>query len=174
MALLLHCCCAPCATACIERLTREGVEFALFYDNPNIYPEKERQKRLDWLKALSKIHSLPLIAQHTPHERWLEAVRGLEGEKEGGERCKKCFEFNLSLVQKYILSHPQTYDSFATSLTVSRFKNSSVIFESAKNFPEFAAYDFKKNAGFERSCVLSSQLGLYRQKYCGCEFSLSS
>lgn len=170
MEYLLHTCCGPCSTACVETLLNDGIKPTLFFDNPNIYPETEREKRRETLHSVAAHYGLEVIDGYTSHSEWLNAIKGLECEKEGGERCKKCFYFNALLtsiaLQKY------NKDVFSTTLTVSRFKNSAIVFEEFSKFPNFEKRDFKKNNGFALSCRLSKELGLYRQHYCGCEFSI--
>ena len=102
--------------------------------------------------------------------KWLDAVRGHESDKEHGERCSLCFRFNLERTAEKAAE--LGIDEFATTLTVSRFKNSAKIFHEGEDLPGFLKIDFKKKDGFNRSIVLSKELGLYRQDYCGCEFSL--
>ena len=84
--VFLHACCAPCATWCTKRLQDEGKGIVFFYDNPNIYPESEREKRLENLKILATYNNIELIIAHTPHEKWLEFVEGYENEPEKGKR----------------------------------------------------------------------------------------
>ena len=169
MKILLHVCCAPCATWCIEKLKNEGHNICLFYDNPNIYPNEEREKRLEWVEFLSDMHSLPLVVKRTPHEEYLSVVKGLEMEKEHGKRCIKCFDMNLSLSHDAMIE--RGCEAFTTTLTVSRYKSSKTIFECAFKYDDFLQYDFKKEGGFEKSQRAAKELGMYRQKYCGCEFS---
>lgn len=173
MKLLLHCCCGPCSTSSIERLLSEGWEPVLFYDNANIYPEEEREKRLGELKKVAEHYKLPLLTpQHLPHEAWLEHIKGFEKEPEHGRRCEACFRFNLKEAAEAAAS--MGIEHFATTLTVSRFKNSAQIFAQGEDLAGFEKIDFKKKDGFNRSIVLSKELGLYRQQYCGCEFSRNS
>lgn len=169
---LLHTCCGPCATSAIERLLREGTKPVLFFDNPNIFPNEEREKRRDTLHTVAKHYNLDVIDGYTPHEEWLSYINGFEEEKEGGERCKKCFYFNAMLAHKKL--EECRFEKFSTTLTVSRFKNSNKVFAEFSGFPKFAAIDFKKQDGFALSCRLSNELHLYRQHYCGCEFSIKT
>ena len=178
MDIFLHCCCAPCATWCIERLINEKHNITLFYDNPNIYPESERLKRLDNLEKLAAIHSLDLVVGNTSHSQWLEYIRGYEDEPEHGKRCKKCFEFTLSLtqtaMQKEVQKRGKDFSGLTTTLSVSRYKDTQAIFKASEVLSEtFLKFNFKENGGDAASNRLSKELGLYRQKYCGCEFSLN-
>lgn len=173
MKILLHTCCAPCTTEVIERLKKD--EIVLFFSNSNIYPKDEYLKRLENAEKISKIYNLKLLVDLYNHEKWLEFIKGLEDEKEGGKRCLKCFEFNLRLAAKK--ANELNINNFTTTLTISPYKNSKEIFSIAKEIEKefsvnFLDIDFKKKEGFKKSIILSNKYNLYRQSYCGCEFSL--
>lgn len=103
------------------------------------------------------------------HESWLKAIAGNENEIEGGKRCELCFLYNLKSSNKFSIG--SQIEKFTTSLSVSRFKNSAKIFEAGKFSEQFLAIDFKKQNGFQKSVELAKLNNLYRQQYCGCEFS---
>ncbi len=170
--ILLHTCCAPCATTCTERLASTGYETVLFFSNSNISPREEYEKRLENIRKLADILDLRLVEDLYDHDRWLRHVRGLEDEPEQGRRCMKCFEFNLARASR--MADRLRLPAFTTSLSVSRYKQSAKVFEVGYAFPKFEAIDFKKKDGYSRSIALSRLYGLYRQNYCGCEFSMSS
>lgn len=167
--ILLHVCCAPCASAAVRRLQDEGLEVVLFYSNSNIAPADEYLKRLEAVRRLSRLYDLELHVDAYQHADWLNTVRGLEVEPEKGRRCQKCFRF--SLARACDKAAELGLEAFATSLTISPHKSSRVIFDLAGDLPGFVPYDFKKADGFRQSLILSRELGLYRQNYCGCEFS---
>lgn len=148
----------------------EGWKPTLFFSNSNIFPESEADLRYEALLTVATTYNLPIIREAWDHEPWLEAVSGLEQEKEGGLRCEACFAYNLA--QASAKAEELGFSHFCTTLTVSRFKNSKTIFRVGEAFPHFEQLDFKKKGGFDRSLVLSKELGLYRQHYCGCEFSI--
>ncbi len=170
MTILLHVCCGPCSTTCVERLIDEGWSVVLYFSNSNIYPEAEHEKRYGELLKVAALHGLEVIKERYDHERWLRCISGLEGEREGGSRCSRCFAYNLA--QAHDKAVELGIEHFTTTLTVSRFKNSSRIFAVGEQFDGFKAIDFKKRGGFENSARLAKELGLYRQHYCGCEFSI--
>jgi epoxyqueuosine reductase len=170
--ILLHVCCAPCSTSVVERLQGQGFEAILFFSNSNISPEEEYRKRLIEARRISEIHHLELIEDTYDHQAWLEHIRGLEEEPERGKRCLKCFEYSLS--RAFAEACRLDCRGFSTTLTVSRHKSSRDIFQAGSLFPGFVPMDFKKQDGYTRSIALSTQLGLYRQEYCGCEFSRRS
>lgn len=167
--VLLHTCCAPCCAPSGERMINDGYAISLFYSNSNIFPQSEYTKRLEEAKRLAEIWDVPLIEDSWDHKEWLVFVKGLEKEKEGGARCAKCFEFNLK--RTATKAKELGFPLYTTTLTLGPYKNSKMIFEIAEKFPGFLAYNFKKKNGFLRSIELSKEYNLYRQNYCGCEFS---
>lgn len=168
--LLLHVCCGPCATHPVKML-RDEYDITLFFANSNIYPQVEYEKRLSEAEKLANICEVPLKEEIYNHDEWLRWVAGLEKEPEGGERCKKCFEYNLGISAKYAINN--NFDLFTTTLTVSPHKNSKIIFEIGEKVGPFLAVDLKKKDGYRKGVELSKIYGLYRQNYCGCEFSLA-
>lgn len=170
--ILLHVCCGPCSTASIERLLENGWEPVLFYSDSNIYPESEYEKRYDNLLIVAKHYGLDVIKDSWDHDEWRECVKGFENEPEGGKRCSRCFHFNLERSARKAKELGITH--FCTTLTISRYKNSGAIFKEGEVFEGFEKIDFKKKNGFARSNELSKELGLYRQQYCGCEFSMNN
>ena len=168
--ILLHVCCGPCSTSSVERLLSEGYEPVLFFSDSNIFPESEFLKRYENLLIVARRHGLEVILDDYDHEAWREAVKGHEEDREHGERCSLCFRFNL--LRTAAKARELGIDEFTTTLTVSRFKSSAVIFGVAEDLEGVQRIDFKKKDGFNRSVQLSREYGLYRQDYCGCEFSL--
>lgn len=170
--LLLHCCCGPCSTAVVERLMCD-YDITLFYYNPNIYPVEELKKRAEQVIKVANYFGVKYIIDETTID-FQTIAKGLENEKEGGNRCQICFDIRLSKTAECAKSN--NYNIFATTLTVSPYKNAKIINNigdaiSQRQNIEYLPSDFKKNNGFLRSIQLSKQLGLYRQNYCGCVFS---
>ena len=170
--ILLHCCCGPCATACIERLLAEGRACRLYFSNSNLDTEDEFLRRLENLRKVAGFFGMGevLVDPYRPDE-WREhvsQVAGYESLPEGAERCAKCFEWSLGRTAQMAAALGM---AFTTTLTVSPHKNSRKLLEIGGNHPHFEPYDFKKKDGFLRSIQLARQLGLYRQSYCGCRFS---
>jgi len=174
--LLLHVCCAPCATAPIERLRSRGrYEITAFFYNPNIYPRREYELRLDQARRLCLSVGMELAIGPYEPDRFDAAVAGLEDEPEGGRRCRRCFELRLTETARYARLHG--FEVFAATLTVSPHKSAKLINElgaaaAGKEGLEFLAEDFKKRDGFRRSVELSREHDLYRQNYCGCRHSM--
>ncbi len=168
--ILVHVCCGPCATSSVLRLIEEGWEPVLFFSNSNIFPYEEFEKRYASLLIVAEHYGLRVIKGDYDHTAWREWVKGLENEPEHGKRCSKCFRFNLLLASKK--AKEEGIGHFCTTLTVSRFKNSAAIFREGEDLDGFEKIDFKKKDGFALSCRLAKEMGLYRQSYCGCEFSM--
>ncbi len=172
--ILLHACCAPCAVSCLERLRSLDYDTTLFFSNANLAPMEEWRRRLDAVRQLAQRVQVPLLEDETSHAEWLDAVRGFAREPEGGERCRRCFAYSLARTRDR--ARALAMEGFTTSLTVSPHKRSQVIFDVGRALApdHFLALDFKKNNGFLRSVERARQYGLYRQDYCGCEFSLAA
>ena len=168
--ILVHVCCGPCSTSSVERLLSEGYEPVLFFSDSNIFPHAEFLKRYENLLIVAGHYGLETILDDYDHEAWREAVKGHEGDREHGERCSLCFRFNL--LRTAAKARELGIDEFTTTLTVSRFKSSAAIFREGEDLEGFQKIDFKKKDGFNRSVLLAKEFGLYRQNYCGCEFSL--
>jgi epoxyqueuosine reductase len=175
MKVLLHTCCAPCTTHCIEALRELGHEPTLFFSNANIYPEAEFNKRLMEVVRLAGIAGVPMIIDEQDHDQWLGSVAaGLGHEPERGERCSRCFRYALQRSCNRMVE--SALDAFTTTLTVSPHKCSGIIAAIGREIsPErYLDINFKKKDGFKHSLTLSEQYALYRQSYCGCEFSMNA
>jgi predicted adenine nucleotide alpha hydrolase (AANH) superfamily ATPase len=153
----------------VEQLLDGGNTVELFYYMPSIFSLEEYEKRLDSLQILSKHFQIPLHAGRYEHEAWLSFIQGLETEKEGGARCFRCYEFLLRASQQK--AQELGFNQFSTTLTISPYKNAEKIRTIGLQCNGFAFFDFKQNNGYRRSIELSKALGLYRQKFCACEFS---
>lgn len=174
--LLLHACCGVCSSSVIERLY-PYFDITILYYNPNIYPKAEYMKRLVALEEIIDKMKLDvrLIELGYLHREFKDKVKGLEKEKEGGERCNKCFYLRLEESAKF--AKRNNFDYFTTTLSVSPYKNSQKLNEIGKMLEEkydikYLYSDFKKKEGYKRSNELSNKYGIYRQHYCGCEYSL--
>jgi hypothetical protein len=165
--LLLHICCGPCAAGAILRLQQE-YELVGFFSNSNIHPEAEYWRRLAAVQQLAAAWHLLVDVDEYDHGAFLERARGLEQEPEGGERCAACFRLRLERANGCSL--------VASTLTIGRNKRAEVIDPIGREVcraagVEFLAGDWKKRDGQRASVECARELGLYRQDYCGCEFS---
>ncbi len=171
--LLLHSCCAPCSSACIERL-KNAFDITVYYYNPNMDSEQEFCVRASEQERLCKILGVGYIMEKYDVDEFFSFVKGLESEPEGGARCEKCFYLRLNKTAE--VAKQKGYDYFATTLTVSPLKNAEKINRIGFLVQEntgvrFLPSDFKKNGGYLRTIELSKEYSLYRQNYCGCIFS---
>ncbi len=175
--LLLHSCCAPCSSACIERLTN-FFDITILYYNPNIEPYEEYLKRkkeeIRFIKEYPNIHKLDIIDCDYDNDLFLSIATGLEEEPERGKRCLKCYNLRMEYTAKK--AKELGYDYFATTLTLSPLKDSQVLNKigyalSKKYDISYLPSDFKKQNGYKRSIELSKEYNLYRQNFCGCKYS---
>ena len=175
--LLIHSCCAPCSSYVLEYLSRYFRITVLYY-NPNIYPESEYTKRIieqQLIKDMRFQYPVSFLAGKYDKEKFYEMAKGMEHLKEGGARCMKCYELRLEEAAQQAAEG--RFDYFTTTLSISPLKNSQKLNEigvrvGKKYGVEYLVSDFKKRNGYKRSVELSEEYGLYRQDYCGCEFSM--
>ncbi len=179
--VLLHSCCGPCSTACIERLLAD-YKISIFFYNPNITDPEEYERRkaaqIQFIDAfnlrVSDDEKVMMIEGEYLPEDFYEVCSGYSNEPEGGARCTECFKLRMERTAQVALGTGNPI--FGTTLTVSPHKNypliSAIGTELAALYGlEFLDIDFKKKNGFQRSIELSKEYGLYRQNYCGCEYS---
>lgn len=174
--LLLHACCAPCASAVLEKL-KDYFEITLFFYNPNISPESEfnaRLKELEKLIELMDYKDIKIIAPKYESEEFFDIAKGRELYPEGHRRCKDCYK--LRLKKTFVYARENNFQYVSTTLSISPHKNSKWLNEIGLSLEKefgikYLVSDFKKENGYKRSCELSEQFGLYRQDYCGCIFS---
>jgi len=169
--LLLHVCCAPCSAGVLDRL--QNFDITLYYYNPNTFPQQEYDLRFDQFQKLTKFD---IVKEEYIHNDFLKTIKGLEQEKEGGKRCEKCI--TLRMEQSFKYAQLNGFDFITTTLSVSPHKNADFINTQGKLLQEkydikYLFADFKKDNGFLKSITKSKELSLYRQDYCGCEFSFN-
>lgn len=178
--LLLHSCCAPCSSYVLEYLSNY-FKITVFYYNPNIYPESEYTKRIleqqMLISAMTFKYPVSFVAGSYDRKAFYEIAKGLEHVKEGGERCFKCYELRMREAAQ--IAKEGGFDYFTTTLSISPLKNADKLNEIGKKLEaeygvSYLLSDFKKKNGYKRSIELSKEYGLYRQNYCGCEFSVRS
>ncbi len=176
--LLMHACCAPCSSACLERLGN-FFDITILYYNPNITDKNEYLKRIEEIKkfisSFKTKYPIKLIEGRYCPEEFFEIARGLENEPERGKRCFKCYKLRLEETAK--VASNLNFDYFCTTLTLSSYKNAVWLNEIGeelnKSYNSTYLYsDFKKKNGYKRSIDLSLEYDLYRQDYCGCVYSL--
>jgi len=173
--LLLHACCAPCASYVLEYLA-PFFDITVFFYNPNIYPQQEYSRRLSELRRfLAETHpSMALIEGPYHVDTFYRLTSGHEADPERGHRCARCYRFRLEETMKF--ASAEQFDFFTTTLSISPHKDAAKLNETGLTLAQdgqvrYLVSDFKKKNGYHRSLELSKQYGLYRQEYCGCEFS---
>lgn len=175
--LLMHSCCAPCSSYCLSYLA-EYFRITIFYYNPNISPAYEYEKRVQEQKRLIKElpvkHAISFAEGKYDPESFYKMAEGLEDVKEGGIRCFRCYEMRQREAALYAKEHG--FDYFTTTLSVSPHKNAQKLNEIGMRLAQeydqpYLVSDFKKKGGYLKSIELSKEHHLYRQNYCGCEFS---
>jgi predicted adenine nucleotide alpha hydrolase (AANH) superfamily ATPase len=171
MRVLLHTCCAPCASTAVERLLGLGHAVTLFFSNHNIDTPAEHALRLLHVERLAAHFHAPILVDAPDRDAWRAAIAGHEKAPERGSRCTLCFRYSLARACGHMLQ--AGFDAFTTSLTTSPHKSSPILFMIGRELAadRFLALDFKKDDGFGRARSLSSALGLHGQDYCGCAFS---
>lgn len=192
--ILLHSCCAPCLTSVYEQL-ESTYDVVVFWYNPNIWPKAEHDKRLKELIRYCQETGINLLVgdydYQEEHQHWLSLVKGLEKEPEKGARCEVCYRMRLRATAETALEinsqhNADHFDFLATELSVSPHKDAELLNKIGSGIVRSLRFgrddnnidikylpgDYKKNGGFKRSTELSKEHNLYRQNYCGCEFSL--
>lgn len=175
--LLLHACCAPCSSHCLELLEKE-YDITVFFYNPNISSKEEYEKR--WKELERFVAEAPftkevkIVESNYNPEEFYGVARGLEDVPERGERCYKCYELRMVATARYAKEYG--FDIFTTTLSISPHKNAKWINEIGERLGEqydisYLYSDFKKKNGYLRSIELSKEYSLYRQDFCGCVYS---
>ena len=176
--VLLHSCCGPCSSAVLEYLT-QYFDVTLLWYNPNLYPREEFDRRfrtqVEIIEKMGLADKVNILAEPWKSEDYYARIKGLEDEPEGGKRCAECFR--LRMMEAARLAKHYGYDYFCTTLTLSRHKDAVLINDIGEDIARVAGVswlpsDFKKRGGEDRSVELSEKYHIYRQLYCGCEFSL--
>lgn len=175
--LLLHSCCGPCSSGCIERLN-EFFDITVYYYNPNLDTSDEFLRRAEeqakLLKEMDLKYDMDLVVVDYNSNEYYSKIKGLEKESEGGKRCSECFDLRLRKSAEYAAENGFEY--FTTTLSISPYKNAKLLNELGEEIAneygiKYLYSDFKKKDGYKRSIELSKEYNMYRQDYCGCIYS---
>lgn len=174
--LLIHSCCAPCSCAILEYL-KEYLDISIYFYNPNITEKEEYIIRLKEQFTFNDEMNFKMNiieGEYNPKDDFINIIKGLENEKEGGARCYKCYKLRMEATAKK--AKELDFDYFSTVLSISPLKKSQWINEIGIELEEkygvkFLRGDFKKKSRYLRSVELSKEHDLYRQDYCGCIYS---
>ena len=172
--LLLHICCIGCGAYISQMLIKQNFKVVLYFYNPNIFPNEEYNIRFNEVRKIAKKFNIKYITEKYDHQDWLKKIKGLEQEPEKGKRCVICYYDRLKKTAQK--AKELNFDYFGTTLTVSPHKLADKISEIGNKLEKkynikYLDKDFKKKDGFKNACKFSKELNLYRQNYCGCEFS---
>lgn len=174
--LLLHSCCAPCSGEVMEALHASGIDYTIFFYNPNIHPEREYRLRKEENIRFAKQHQVPFIDADYDTDNWFERARGMEWEPERGVRCTMCFDMRFERTALYAFEHG--FKVISSSLGISRWKNMEQINGCGQRavapYPgmHYWDYNWRKGGGAARMVEISKRERFYQQEYCGCVYSL--
>jgi predicted adenine nucleotide alpha hydrolase (AANH) superfamily ATPase len=174
--ILLHSCCAPCSGEVMEAMAASGIDYSIFFYNPNIHPKREYEIRKEENVRFAQKHNIEFIDADYDRDKWFERVKGFENEPERGARCTLCFDMRFERTALYAYEHG--FDSITSSLGISRWKDMNQINASgaraAARYPGmiYWNYNWRKGGGSARMIEISKREEFYQQEYCGCIFSL--
>lgn len=174
--LLLHSCCAPCSGEVMEALLASGIDFSIFFYNPNIHPIQEYEIRKQENIAFANKHNIPFIDADYDKDNWFLRVKGMEWEPERGARCTACFDMRFERTALY--AHEHGFPIISSSLGISRWKDMNQINDAgvraAKRYEGmiYWTYNWRKDGGSARMYEIAKRENFYQQEYCGCVYSL--
>ncbi len=174
--LLLHSCCATCSGELMEALFFSGIDYSIYFYNPNIHPEREYNLRKNENKRFADKHKIEFIDDDYDAKEWFDRARGMEMEPERGIRCTMCFDMRLVKTAEYAVNN--NYKIFTSSLGISRWKNMEQVnnsgIQAANIHPDlmYWNYNWRKSGGSSRMIEISKEQKFYQQQYCGCIYSL--
>jgi len=174
--VLLHSCCAPCSGEVMEAMLASGIDYTIFFYNPNIHPRKEYELRKSENVRFAERFGVPFIDADYDRDAWFERARGMEDEPERGPRCSMCFDMRFERTALY--AHEHGFPVMTSSLGISRWKNMEQIngsgVRAASRYPglSYWEYNWRKGGGANRMIEISKREGFYQQEYCGCAYSL--
>jgi epoxyqueuosine reductase len=174
--LLLHSCCAPCSGEVMETLIRSGIDFSIYFYNPNIHPLREYELRKQENIEFAEKHGILFVDADYDMENWFARVKGMEHEPERGVRCTSCFEMRFE--RTALFASENGYDIISSSLGISRWKDFQQVttagVKAASRYQGVSYWDYnwRKSGGASRMVEISKRENFYQQEYCGCAYSL--
>jgi predicted adenine nucleotide alpha hydrolase (AANH) superfamily ATPase len=174
--VLLHSCCAPCSGEVMEAMLASGIDYTIYFYNPNIHPKREYLLRKDENIRFAEKHRVPFVDADYDKDNWLARAKGMEWEPERGARCTMCFDMRFERTALYV--HENNFPVMTSSLGISRWKNMAQInacgAKAAAPYGSLTYWDFnwRKGGGAERMIAISKREEFYQQEYCGCVYSL--
>ena len=174
--LLLHSCCAPCSGEVMEALIFSGIDYTIYFYNPNIHPLKEYELRKDENIRFAEKHNIPFVDGDYDTDNWFARAKGMEHEPERGIRCTMCFDMRFE--RTALFAHENGFPVISSSLGISRWKNFDQIndcgIRAAGHYPgiTYWTFNWRKKGGSSRMLEISKKENFYMQEYCGCAYSL--
>ena len=174
--VLLHSCCAPCSGEVMEAMLASGIDYTIFFYNPNIHPLKEYELRKEENIRFAEQFGVPFVDADYDKDNWFDRARGMEWEPERGVRCTMCFDMRFERTALY--AHENGFPVITSSLGISRWKNMQQINDcgvrAAAHYPDMLYWEFnwRKGGGSSRMIEISKRERFYQQEYCGCIYSL--
>jgi predicted adenine nucleotide alpha hydrolase (AANH) superfamily ATPase len=173
--LLMHSCCAPCASEIMEAVKFSEIDTTIFFYNPNIHPDKEYLLRKEENIRFAEKLGMDFIDGDYDKDRWFDLTKGQEDEPERGIRCTTCFDMRFEMTAKY--AHENNFDIISSTLGISRWKDMEQINDcgersGAKFDMPYWDFNWRKKGGSSRMLEISKQENFYQQEYCGCVYSL--
>jgi predicted adenine nucleotide alpha hydrolase (AANH) superfamily ATPase len=174
--VLLHSCCAPCSGEVMEAMTASGIDYTIFFYNPNIHPKREYEIRKNENIRFAEKHGIPFIDADYDADNWMARAKGLEMEPERGARCTMCFDMRFERTALY--AHEHGFRVITSSLGISRWKDMNQINGSGTRAAAkydgvtYWTYNWRKGGGSARMIEISKREEFYQQEYCGCVYSL--
>lgn len=160
----------------MEAIHASGIDFTIFFYNPNIHPRKEYELRKNENKRFADRMGIEFIDADYDKDNWFEHTRGLEWEPERGKRCTVCFDMRFERTALY--AHEHGFNIITSCLGISRWKNMEQInncgIRAASRYPmmHYWTHNWRKNNGAQRMLEISKREQFYQQEYCGCVYSL--
>lgn len=174
--VLLHSCCAPCSGEVMEAMLASGINYSIFFYNPNIHPLKEYELRKEENIRFAEKFGIPFIDADYDRDNWFARAKGMEWEPERGERCTMCFDMRFERTALY--AHENDFPVITSCLGISRWKDMKQINDcgvrAASRYPGMMYWEFnwRKGGGSARMVEISKREHFYQQEYCGCIYSL--
>ena len=174
--VLLHSCCAPCSGEVMEAMTASGIDYTIFFYNPNIHPKREYEIRKEENIRFAQKHGVPFMDADYDADNWMARAKGLEMEPERGARCTMCFDMRFERTALYAAENG--FSVISSSLGISRWKDMNQINGCGERAAAkydgvtYWTYNWRKGGGSSRMIEISKREEFYQQEYCGCVYSL--
>lgn len=174
--VLLHSCCAPCSGEVMEAMLATGIDYTIFFYNPNIHPLKEYELRKQENIRFAEQFGVPFVDADYDRDNWFERAKGMENEPERGIRCTMCFDMRFERTALY--AHENGFPVMTSSLGISRWKDMAQINDcgvrAVESYPglHYCDYNWRKCGGSSRMIEISKREEFYQQEYCGCVYWL--